>query len=130
MKLYLTDERTCASVYRRLKRISTDVEQLKYFRGIEVPKKVKRAACEVQDFCDETIADCLKKAELFGEFSYDDLLSEVFEKSPELRRYLGSLCVFCGEESEIVIKELQRIGAFPKIIEALNTGKSLLIVID
>ena len=130
MKLYLTDDRMYASVYRRLKRISTDIEQLKCFKGADVPKKVIKSAYVIQDFCDETTDDCLKNSELYGEFPYDDLLDEVFEQSADLKKYLGTLCVFSGAESEIVTSELQRIGAFPKIRDALSTGKSLLIEIE
>ena len=128
MELYLTDERTVASVYRRLTRINTEIEQLKCFKGADVPKKVKKSVCEVQDFCEETITNCLEKSELFCKVPYDNILFEVFKKSAELKKYLGSLCVFNGEESEIVIKELQRLEVLPKISEALSTGKHLLIV--
>ena len=130
MVIYLLESADAAKMCRQLLQLSDGCSLLQWSKNVKnIPTDVLNSLEIIQDFVNEKVYEYCgqnRHAELSSQgVDYIDSLSQ---KSDYLKKTLGSGVVLAGEESDKVLAELTESDEIKSVIEALNSGKNLVIL--
>lgn len=129
-KIYLCEDIQQTKLLRRLMSIDAFCSLMELGRRMpEINSKEKEAVKIILKYTAKNISEQLKKCEFFAKENSkeDDEESAVTKESMLLRATIGTCCILAGEEAEVTLNELQRLGKCKTLQEALKTGKNVIL---
>ena len=130
MFLYLINEKTDAIQIRELLKLKAGCLSLYWNTTLEQrPDKVKSALKAIENYISDQVSRHCNEATFFAETNdeQDEVMFASFKESEMLKRTLGSEVVL-ESEAESVMAELSQYPTLQPILDALSTGKNLILL--
>lgn len=129
MKIYLINDEPTAAQLAQLLKLNSECVKLHWSRTIKnIPSDVSKALETIESFVETRVLDSCSNA-LFGELNDDEeaLLMDVIRKNSELRTTLGLGVVLAGKQADEVRKNINGMKVPELIIDAIDSGKNIII---
>lgn len=129
MKIYAISDENVAKQLAQLIKLNAECAKLHWSRTIkDIPVDVSEALETIEAFVEDRVNEQCRGS-MFGELSADDetAMMTAVRKTPELREALGTGVVCSGEEAEEVKRVIQNLKMPGVLIDALETGKNIII---
>lgn len=129
MNIYLINDEPTAAHLTQLLKLNSECVKLHWSRAIKnIPSDVYKALETIESFVETRVLDSCSNT-LFGELTDDEeaLLMDVIRENLELRTTLGLGVVLAGKQAEEVKKNINRVKVPKVIIDAIDSGKNIII---
>lgn len=129
MKIYGIEDEATAIQLAQLMKLNSECVKLQWSRTIKnIPQTVKNALEIIESFVETRVTESCTNA-LLGEMTDEEeaALLSVLKTSPQLRNSLGSGVVLAGEQATEVKKNINALKVPKLIIDALDSGKNVII---
>lgn len=130
MTIYLIDDVVVAKECAKMLRLNTDCAALYWSKTAgDIPNDVKSALTVLQNYSDEWLSFVCNKQSKYCELSEQEesAVLESIKVPGILREVLGTGVILSGEPANRVISALEKQSGTEKLVNALKTGKSVII---
>lgn len=123
MKIYLVENKNTALLVRELIALNISCASLEWSTKLEVPKNIIEAAQTVAKYAEITI---LKFCEEYSELN-DNQIDKLISSDSKIKTIISTGVILNGEEATELKKLINSDNDFNKLVEAIDTGKNVVI---